>query len=85
MGAGMGMNSYADRVFPGEFDYAMVMEDQSLEPGHCSLLISQSGSFEVIGCPNYPEILAPNQESQVLEITEPYRGVPFVVVSGTLL
>ena len=81
----LSMNPYADLVFPGEFDYAMVMEDQSLEPGYCSLLVSQSGSFEVTGCPNHPEILAPNQESQVLVITQPYRDVPFVVASGTLL
>ena len=76
---------FSDRVFLGEFDYGMIMADQSLEPGYCSFLVSESGYFELTGCPSHPEILTSNQESQLLEITQPYKGAPFVVASGTLL
>lgn len=81
----MYLTPYSNRVFLGEFDYAMMMKDQSEEPGYCTWLVNESGYFEVTGCPEHPEILTSNQESQFLEITRPYKGVPFVVTSGTLL
>ena len=81
--AQMYLTPYANRVFLGEFDYAMMMKDQSVEPGYCTWLVNESGYFEVTGCPEHPEILTFNQESQLLETTWPY--VPLVVTSGTLL
>ena len=81
----MHLTPYANRVFLGEFDYAMMMKDQSVKSGYCTWLVNESGYFEVTGCPEHSEILTSNQESQLLEITQPYKGVPFVVASGTLL
>lgn len=45
----------------------------------------KKSSSPLKGCPDHAEILIPHQESQILEITEPYRGVPFVLASGTFL
>ena len=81
----MHLTPYANRVFLGEFDYAMMMKDQSVESGYCTWLVNESGYFEVTGCPEHSEILTSNQESQLLEITQPYKGIPFIVASGTLL
>lgn len=45
----------------------------------------EKSSSPLKGCPDHAEILIPHQESQIVEITKPYRGVPFVVALGTLL
>ena len=67
----------------GRFYYGLLNKNErALEIGSCLIFITQTGYFEIINCPDHPDIL-PSTETPLAINIEALRGKPYIVTSGT--